>query len=79
MRDVTVHEVDYLSACKGKTAYATRELARKSLNHSLKSGRVSVPKGMRLDVFGCRHPEGIRYHVGSTEKRKQTRRKYRDR
>ncbi len=69
-------EVDYLAACAGKAAYATREDARRSLNNSVKAG-LRVPKGMRLDTFVCRHPEGVVYHVGSTEKRRQVRRKYR--
>jgi hypothetical protein len=74
MRDADV--VDYLSACHHKTAYRTREEARRSLNNSVRAG-LRVPKGMRLDTFVCRHPEGVVYHVGSTEKRRQVRRKYR--
>jgi hypothetical protein len=72
----SAEEVDYLSGCFRKMCYPTREEARRVLNNSMKAG-VRVTKGMRLDVFACRHPEGQVWHIGSTEKRRQVRRKYR--
>jgi hypothetical protein len=68
--------VDYLSACHGKAAYKTRDMANRALRHTMRKGGVG--KGFRLHVFKCRHVDADVYHVGSSMNHSRTRTRYKD-
>ena len=78
---MTPDDADFLAGCAHKACHTTLGQARNALRNQKLSG-VKAPPGMFLGVFLCPRPwcHGRRrvFHVGTTGKRRMTRRQYRD-
>lgn len=79
---MTTYDADFLAGCAHKAAHATLRDARQALRNQMRAG-VKAPPGMCLSVFLCPRPgrHGMRrvFHIGTTYRRRMTRREYRER